>query len=203
MKEEKLFLGGAVIAAVAASFCCVEPLTFALLGLGVVGASTFFEPFRPYFLGLAILALAYSLYRVYFRRGKCAPNEMCETKPASKASQAFLWIAAVAILAIALSPYYAGKVIVALSNSQKPIAEVASAITTTESEANKTVVIEVEGMTCEGCATQINETLRKMKGIISAEASYPNKNVRVVYVDKQITLDEIKQAINALGYKAK
>ena len=63
-----------------------------------------------------------------------------------------------------------------------------SAATETESLVNKTVVIEVEGMTCEGCAVHINETLRKLKGVISAEANYPKKNVKVVFNPKQITL---------------
>ncbi len=58
-------------------------------------------------------------------------------------------------------------------------------------------------MTCEGCAVHINETLKKLKGVISAEANYPEKNVKVVFNPKQITLEQIKSAINEIGYKAK
>ncbi len=199
MKTEKLMLGGAITAAFAASLCCVVPLAFAVVGLGAVGASTVFEPFKFYLLGLAGLALAYSFYRVYFCREQCAPDEQCAAvKLTSLTRQAFLWTAAIAVLAVALSPYYAGNVIAALSDSQKSVAIVAPIIST-----NETVVIEIEGMTCEGCATHVNEALRKMKGIVSAEASYANKNARIVYDSKQITLDQIKQAINALGYKTK
>ena len=81
--------------------------------------------------------------------------------------------------------------------------EIDCAFFATENEANKTVVIDVEGMTCEGCSMTINQTLRKMRGIVSAEASFKDKNVKVVYDPQQITLAEIKQAINTLGYKAK
>ena len=73
----------------------------------------------------------------------------------------------------------------------------------TESLANKTVVIEVEGMTCESCAVHISETLKKLKGVVSAEADYPKKNVTVVFNPKQITLEQIKKAIDEIGYKAK
>ena len=67
----------------------------------------------------------------------------------------------------------------------------------------KTVVIDVEGMTCEGCAVHINETLKKLRGIVFAEANYPKKNVTVVFNPKQITLEQIKKAIDENGYKAK
>ncbi len=72
-----------------------------------------------------------------------------------------------------------------------------------ESQANKTVVIEVDGMTCGGCEPHINDTLKKLNGVVSAEASYENKNVKVVYNPKQITLEQIKKAIDEIGYKAK
>ncbi len=72
-----------------------------------------------------------------------------------------------------------------------------------ENQANKIVIIAVEGMTCEGCATHINETLKKLNGVVSAEASYQNKNVKVVFNPKQITLEQIKKAIDEIGYKAK
>jgi len=48
-----------------------------------------------------------------------------------------------------------------------------------KSLANKTVVIDVEGRTCESCAVHINETLKKLNGIVSAEANYPKKKCQV------------------------
>ncbi len=79
----------------------------------------------------------------------------------------------------------------------------ATAATRVSVSAAKTVVIDVEGMTCEGCAKLIDETLNKLKGVISAKASYKNKNVKVVYNPKEITLAEIKKAISDLGYTPK
>ncbi len=68
---------------------------------------------------------------------------------------------------------------------------------------SKTVIIEVEGMTCGGCASHIDETLKKLKGVVSAKASYKNKNVKVICNPNQITLERIKKAINKIGYRAK
>ncbi|MDQ3322225.1 MAG: cation transporter [Acidobacteriota bacterium] len=64
-------------------------------------------------------------------------------------------------------------------------------------------MIDVEGMTCQGCAAHIDETLRQLNGVVSCKASYPKKNVTVVFNPKQITLEQIKKAINGIGYKAK
>lgn len=78
-----------------------------------------------------------------------------------------------------------------------------NAVTKSESQTRKTLIIEVEGMACEGCASHIDETLKKLKGVISAKASYKDKNVKVVYNPNQITLEKIKKAINEIGYIAK
>ena len=197
MIKENIYLGGSTVAAIGSKICCIGPLMLGV-GLGASGAAAIIEPFRPYLLGVAILSLAYSFYRVYFRREKCDDGSSCAAKQAGKTTKAFLWITAFVVTAVAFLPFYVGY-LAAASTSQNET----SAFSATENETNKTVVIEVEGMTCEGCAMTINQTLRKMKGIVSAEARFKDKNVKVVYNPQQITLDEIKQAINALGYKAK
>ena len=53
--------GGALLAAVAASACCIGPLALAALGLGGAGYFLAFEPYRPYFFVSAVLLLAFSL----------------------------------------------------------------------------------------------------------------------------------------------
>ncbi len=108
MKKENIVLGGSIFAALGASLCCVGPVLFALLGLGAFGASSVFTSLRPYLLAVAVLAIAFGFYRAYFRREACAPGEACATGSVSKASRALLWVAAVSVLAFALSPYGSG-----------------------------------------------------------------------------------------------
>lgn len=153
-------------------------------------------------LVLAFAALAFSIYRVYFRREECPEGEACATKPVNKINQLFLWVGVLVISAFALAPYYTGY-LMAAANKQPISNETMPAASSEESQANKTVVIEVDGMTCAGCEPHINETLKKLYGVVSAEASYENKNVKVVYNPKQITLEQIKKAIDEIGYKAK
>lgn len=203
MKRENVFVGGAVFAAIASSLCCVLPLVAVVFGLGAFGAASVFDTLRPYLLVLAFTALAFSFYRVYFRREECAEGEACAAKPVNKMNQVLLWAGFLVISAFALAPYYTGYLMAAASNPSQLLSKAMPAASSEENQANKTVVIEVEGMTCAGCEPHINETLRKLNGVVSAEASYENKNVKVVYNPKQITLERIKKAIDEIGYKAK
>ncbi len=185
MKNENVFIGGAVFAAIASSLCCVLPLAAVVFGLGAFGAASAFETLRPYLLALAFVALAFSFYRVYFRPEACAEGQSCATKPVNKINQLFLWAGVLVILTFAYAPYYTGYLAAAVSNPQQPSANATMpAAAEMERLANKTVVIDVEGMTCEGCAAHINETLKKLNGVVSAEADYPKKNVKVVFNPK-------------------
>ncbi len=202
MKKENVFIGGAVFAAIASSLCCVLPLVAVLFGVGAFGAASAFDTLRPYLLVLAFTALAFSFYRIYFRREECAEGEACATKQVNKINQLFLWVGLLVISAFALAPYYTGYLMAAAGNSQSSN-EAMPVVSSEENQANKSVIIEVEGMTCAGCEPHINETLKKLNGVVSAEASYEKKNVKVVYNSKQISLEQIKKAIDEIGYKAK
>ena len=72
---------------------------------------------------------------------------------------------------------------------------------TEEPAAKKTVVLKVRGMTCEGCEAHIEVPLRKLRGVISADADYKQHNVTVVYDSAQTTVEKIKEAITATGYE--
>ena len=56
-------------------------------------------------------------------------------------------------------------------------------------------------MTCDACETHIEVPLRKLEGVISADANYKDHNVTIVYDSAQITLEKIKEAILATGYE--
>jgi len=203
MKKENVFIGGAVFAAIASSLCCVLPLVAVVFGLGAFGVASAFDTLRPYLLVLAFAALIFSFYRIYFRREECAEGQSCATKPVNKINQLFLWVGVLVISAFALAPYYTGYLMAAANKPQQFSDAAIPAASSEESQANKTVVVEMDGMTCGGCEPHINDTLKKLNGVVSAEASYENKNVKVVYNPKQIILEQIKKAIDEIGYKAK
>lgn len=198
MKSEKLALGGAIAAAIGAGLCCVGPVLFALLSLGAFSAASVFAPLRPYFLAVAVLALAFDFYRAYFRREECALGEACATKPVSKVNRAALWVALFVVVAFALSPYYVGYIAAAVAR-QQPTPPIAAA----QSGLLETVTVAVEGMTCESCEVTVKVALDKTPGVRSAEVSFKNGNARIQYDPTQANLDKIKSAINSTGYRAK
>ncbi|CAN5661075.1 hypothetical protein BH20ACI4_BH20ACI4_14010 [soil metagenome] len=204
MKEasKNLFLGSAFVAAIVSSLCCILPVLSVALGIGAFGVASVFETLRPYLLIVAFLALGFAFYKTYFRREECGEDKICATKLIGRINQIFLWVATIGIITFALFPFYTGFLVSAFGSDAPETSN--QVIVASENEAqNETVIIEVEGMTCEGCASHIDETLKKLKSVISAKASYKDKNVKVVYNPNQITLEKIKKAINEIGYVAK
>lgn len=203
MKEERLATGGALLAAVAASLCCIGPLLFVVLGLGTFGAAAMLGTARPYLLGAATLFLAFGFYRTYFRRrtrsASCATGEACAIKPVHRASRIALWITAVAVIAFALSPYYAGTLARHLSvRTESP----EGASQGTQQPAILRATFKVSGMTCAGCEMTIKLALEKTPGVRSAEVSYDRGEAIVEYDPAKITTEKLRDAINETGYPA-
>lgn len=200
MEKDNLALSGAILAAVAASLCCVGPVLFAVLGLGVFSAATVFNSARPYLLVVAILVLAFGFYRTYFARQQaCAPGEACAANPNGRASRIVLWLTSIAVLAFALSPYYAGHLAAMFVKPQLPLATVGDA----RASALEMVTVEVEGMDCQSCEVPIRAALEKTPGVRAADVNYERGDARVQFDSHQTDINQIKRAISATGYKAK
>jgi copper chaperone CopZ len=202
MKEERLAVGGAVLAAAAASLCCIGPLLFVVLGLGAFGAAATFESARPFLLGAAVLFLAFGFYRTYFRReAACAPGEACATKPMSRASRVVLWIASVAVFAFALSPYYAGTLARRMT-SEPATAGAAPQAAAPQPAAIARATFKVSGMTCAGCETTIKLALEQTPGVSKSEVRYDRGEAVVEYDANVTTPEKLREAINETGYPA-
>jgi len=203
--ESQLTIWGAVMAGLVASLCCLGPLLFAVLGLGAFGLAGIFAAARPYLLVLAVLLLAFGFYRAYFRRDQaCAPGEACATKPTSRLGRVGLWVASVAVLAFALSPYYAGRMAAALVIKNPPVP--APTVPTTNEAVNasiESVTIQVEGMDCSACEAPIRAALQQTPGVRNADVSYKRGDARVEFDPKQANAEQLKRAIDSTGYKAK
>lgn len=61
MKTDNKLIGAGLLTAIAASLCCITPVLALIAGSSRL-ATTFswFEPFRPYFIGLTGLEKSYS-----------------------------------------------------------------------------------------------------------------------------------------------
>ncbi len=105
--------GGALAAggafAVLASACCVAPLVLVSLGIGGAWISNFtaLEPYRPYFLAAALIALAFAWRRIYRQQAACAPGEVCALPQTRRVYKTLFWTVLVLVLAAFGFPYLA------------------------------------------------------------------------------------------------
>jgi mercuric ion transport protein len=100
-----LVLGG--LAAVLASTCCLGPLILVLLGVSGawIGNLSALEPYRPIFLGAALIALLFAYRRIFRPVQVCRPGEVCAVPQVRTAYKALFWIVgALVVLAFAF-PY--------------------------------------------------------------------------------------------------
>lgn len=100
-----LVTGG--VAALLASACCLGPLV--LVGLGISGAwignLTALEPYRPLFLGAALLAMLFA-YRGIFRPAtECKPGDVCAVPQVRRTYRIVFWIVAALVLIALAFPY--------------------------------------------------------------------------------------------------
>jgi len=70
-------------------------------------------------------------------------------------------------------------------------------------QANKTITLAVEGMTCEGCENTVKESVEKLPGIESATASCKEKTAVVSFDSTQSSTADISKAITDVGYEVK
>lgn len=97
------------LAAVLASTCCLGPLVLVSLGLGGAWVSnlTALEPFRPWFLGAALIALFLAGRRIFRPAVACKPGEVCAVTAIRRAYKIVFWVVA-ALVVIGLGfPYIA------------------------------------------------------------------------------------------------
>lgn len=96
---------GVVASALGASLCCILPVAVALLGVGSAALGAALEPWRPVFLLLTVGFLGYAFHREY-RRGACAPGEVCPLPAERRRARVVLWVVAVVAVALVTFPYY-------------------------------------------------------------------------------------------------
>lgn len=102
-----LFTGG--VAAILASTCCLGPLVLITLGFSGawIGNLTVLEPYRPYFIGAALVALFFAWRRIYRSEAECKPGEVCALPQTKRIYRIIFWIVALLVLVALIFPYLA------------------------------------------------------------------------------------------------
>ncbi|MBS1821312.1 MAG: mercuric ion transporter MerT [Acidobacteria bacterium] len=100
-----LVAGG--IAAVLASTCCLGPLVLVALGFSGawIGNLTVLEPYRPWFIAAALIALFFAGRRIFRRADVCKPGEVCSL-PITRHAYKVLFGVVVGLVIVSLAfPY--------------------------------------------------------------------------------------------------
>lgn len=193
MKEavQKGWIGG-LIAAIAASLCCIAPL-LAVLG-GLTGAATYFNwitPYRPYLIGITVLIFAFAWYQQLAVTPK--KEKDCCT-PASRSfwqSKKFLLIVTVFAAVLTAFPYYSAVFYKAPSKTS---------IVTLQSNF-KFIRLNIKGMGCADCTKHIDGSLMSLNGVSSSATSYEKAETVVRYDPAKTNADSIKHQIKEIGYQ--
>lgn len=222
--KEGLTLAGSIGAALAASACCIGPAVLVALGLGGAGFAVALEPFRPLFIALTLALLGSAFYFVY----RPAKAEACDAQGSCRASsrrrglKALLWAATLIVLAALAFPYYVGYLFgireapaatadpAVAPGARGPDAPGGALARTEEGRPAERdpapdrarAVIPVEGMTCGGCETAVELALRRLDGIVTADADHENGTATVTYAKDRVTVERILEEIRKAGFSA-
>jgi len=196
--SEKKWIGAGLLAAVAASLCCITPVLAVLGGLGGI-ASTFswLDPLRPYLIGVTAVVLGYAFYNAYKPKKEGGIKCECEDEesPAKRNfinSKAFLWVVTgVSILMFAFPSY--SHIFFPDTNNNLVVVD--------ENNIAETKLY-IEGMTCTGCEESVNYALQNEEGVISATSSFKTGIAKVKFDKSKVNPRQLSKVVEEkVGYK--
>lgn len=106
-RKGRLALATGGLAAILASACCLGPLILVSLGLGGawVGQLAVLEPYRPIFIGLALVAMFFAWRRIFRPAEDCQPDEVCAVPEVKTTYKVIFWVVSLLILIALVFPY--------------------------------------------------------------------------------------------------
>ncbi len=204
-RGEKIAKIGTVSSAIMASACCWLPLLLLAFGVSGVGIASALEIYRPLFMVVTFGFLGAAFYFTYRpkkavveMRHDCCPTESvvaddCCARDSRRfnikgLNKLMLWLVTVLAVAFLFFPSYVGVLLsthddVALTDSMSWL------------------VFEIEGMTCEGCATTVTQVISQVPGVVAVDVSH-EKGQAVVGVKLGAPFPEhaILAALSHAGY---
>ena len=183
----------AVGAGLLASACCTIPLLLVALGVGGAWVSTFtaFEPFRPWFIALAVAFLGYAGYREY--RTSTGPECDCEVTMQDKLRRTLLVVGAIITAGLIASPWIIGGTTAAIaSDSAVP-----------DYGRLEQVALEVDGMTCAACNATVRKALTNLEGVKDAVVTFEPPLAVVTYDPDRVTIEQMTEATSNVGYPSR
>ncbi|MDN4571688.1 mercuric ion transporter MerT [Pandoraea sp. XJJ-1] len=106
-KDGRGALAAGGLAAVLASTCCLGPLVLVALGFSGawIGNLTVLEPYRPIFIGAALVALFFAWRSIFPPVQTCKPGDMCAVPRVRTIYKLIFWIVAALVVVALAFPY--------------------------------------------------------------------------------------------------
>jgi mercuric ion transport protein len=60
---------------------------------------------------------------------------------------------------------------------------------------------QVKGMTCSGCERTVSKVVANLQGVAAAKADHNTSSLSVEYDPAKVTVEQMKEAVNKVGYK--
>ena len=187
MNSSKISIAS-VVTAIGASLCCSLPILASILGISLFSSiASFFSEYRIYFLiatGLLLILAYIALYRRSKAECDCEMQSERNSILKRKAS-----LVSVTVLVIVVS--FLPEILLAFQNKEKR-----------PEDYSKIAVVTITGMTCQSCATHIESSLNKVKGVSGSSVNFKS-SIAKVYTKAEVSLDSLKEAVVASGYDVK
>ncbi len=177
-----------VVTAMVASLCCIGPTVLAVAGAGSLGAFAGFEKYRLALIIVTAILLGFAFYLAYRRREIKCEDGSCKIESAGKWNKIGVWSATFFAAFAIFYPH------LAIRHSATPNAAII---------ASATVVLEVKGMTCTGCASHIQTALSEVQGVHRASVSYETGEGVVEYDPLLVQPAALVERVKETGYEAR
>ena len=107
----KATLAGGLLAAIVASVCCLGPLVLVMIGVGGAWVSnlTLLEPYRPVFIGVALVFMGLAWRQIYRApaAAQCEPGTLCALPQTNRVYRVMFWVVSALVLLALGFPYLA------------------------------------------------------------------------------------------------
>lgn len=107
IKQTRTSLFAGAMAAILASACCLGPLVLVTLGVSGawIGNLAALEPYRPLFIGVALVAMVFAWRRIFRPVGSCQPDQVCAVPKVKAAYKILFWMVTALVLIAFAFPY--------------------------------------------------------------------------------------------------
>ena len=175
---------GAVVAALAASACCLVPAVLAIVGVSGAGVASTLAPYRPLFLALTAVAIAAGFWFAYRRMP--ADECGCGTPRSRRRTRIGVWLSA--LLALGFAGY--------------PMVFDANASVHARARGATEVKLHVTGMDCAACTKVLTKRLSRIAAVATVDVDYDHQLAVITYDGTRDISQDLIDAVDDVGYQA-